>query len=188
VIFLDIEFQNKMSGIDIGNMLRKKFRNEFIKIVYVSNHESYSPELFKLHTFNFIKKPVNYDDIEEIIQDLLAINYKQRGTFKYKIKAQVFEIDLYKILYFFHEKRQIIIKTYKENLPENKFYGKISDISEKLSYADFFLINNYYLVNYYTVSEFNYTKIKLINDEVLNISQAFRTSVKNMHIKKMEKY
>jgi DNA-binding LytR/AlgR family response regulator len=187
VIFLDIEFPDKMSGVDIGTMIRKKFRNEFIKIIYVSNHSRYSEDLFKLHTFDFIKKPFYYDDIDNIIQEIILVNYKQRGTFEYKIGIQKHEIDLYKILYFLSEKRKIVIKTYKNDFIFNKFYGKISDISEKLTKMDFFLIHNYCLVNYYAVSEFNYAYIKLLNNEKLNISQPFRASVRNIQMEKMEK-
>jgi len=183
MIFLDIELP-QMSGIDIGNIIRKEFKNEKTKIIFISNHVRYALELFQIRPFDFVIKPIKYDKIEQIIKTIMSIIYKQNGTFEYQVKNKKYEIELYKVLYFASEGRKIIIHTQKNNFPNNEFYGKISDISSRLLNLDFFLSSSYCLVNYYAVAEFSYKKVILINGDEIIISQAHQTNVRNMHMEK----
>ena len=184
IIFLDIEL-GKMNGIDIGKMLRNNFRSLLTQIVFVSNHEKYAMDLFKLHPFDFLIKPLRYRHIEKTVLDIINIMFKQNGTFKYKVAHKEYEIELYKVLYFKTEAgRKIRIHTFKDNLSYDLFYGRMSHISEPLLKQDFFLANSYYLVNYYAVTEFRYNKIKLVNGQELNISQTFRKAVRDLHMEK----
>ena len=184
IIFLDIEL-GEMSGLDIGEMLRNNFRSLLTQIIFISNHEKYAMDLFKLHPFDFLVKPVKYRDIEKIVLDIINIIFKQNGTFKYRVAYKEREIELYKVLYFKTEAgRKIRIYTFKNNLTDDVFYGRMSQISEPLLKQDFFLASNYYLVNYYAVTEFRYNKVKLVNNQELNISQTFRKAVRDMHMEK----
>ena len=183
IIFLDIELP-EIDGIEIGSRIRNNFRSEIIQIVYISSHRQYAMDLFQVHPAAFIVKPLDYEEVEKTIKYIINIIFKQTEIFDYSIGHQKYKIELYKVLYFTSSRRKIIIKTFKNNLINNEFYGKISDISERLLKLDFFLANSYYLVNYYAVTEFQYKKIKLINGEEINISQTFRNGVRDMQMSK----
>ena len=182
-IFLDIEL-GTTSGIDTGKKLRSNFRNLLTQIIYISNHKQYAMELFQVHPFDFLLKPLKYKDVEKTIKNIINIVFKQNDSFQYKVAHKIYEIELYKILYFEKHRRKINIKTFEDNLEKDSFYGKISDISEQLLKLDFFLVSAYHLVNYHAVTEFEYKKVKLVNGEEISIGQAFRNDVRDMHMVK----
>lgn len=59
IIFLDIEFKEKMNGMQFGDYLRNKQQNAEVTIIYISSMEGYAKQLFQFHPFDFIIKP-NY--------------------------------------------------------------------------------------------------------------------------------
>jgi len=185
VIFLDIEFPNEMNGIYLGNKIRNNFFKETIKIVYISGFEQYGKDLFQVRPFNFLIKPLTFSKVEKTINDIIKIITKQKNPFEYYVEGKKYTIDLYKILYFISDARKVTIKTLNTSLIQDTFYEKISNIHEQLSKSDFFLIHKSYLINYHNVAEFQYDKLKLVNDETLNISQTFRKNVREMRNRKM---
>jgi len=183
IIFLDIEL-GTTTGIDVGNKIRDTFRSELTQIVYISNHKKYAMDLFKVRPFDFIVKPFEPDVIKDVITKIMKIIFKQSGTFVYKIDKTEYEIELYKVLYFVNIGKKVAFKTFKDNYETNEFYGKISDIKERLLKHDFFLATGDCLVNYYAVTKFLYKKVQLINGETIDISQAYRNDVRDMHKEK----
>lgn len=183
MIFLDIKFnENGMAGLEIGNTIRKRFCNEIVKIIYISNFTEYIIDLFRTQPFDFCKKPISYEKVNEIINSVLQIMNRQNKSFIYKFKGITKKIDLYKILYFVNHGRKIEIVTFKKKPENNSFYGKLSDVSERLAKSDFFFIHQSYLVNYHNVKFFEYTKLKLIDGTELYISQRYRKNIQKMVI------
>jgi len=184
IIFLDIDFGNLVNGIFVGNTIRNKFLKNNIKIIYISSHEKYAMDLFKLQTFDFVIKPIERKVIENIISRIIKILNQQYAPFVYKVDNNPFTIDLYKILYFTSHLRKVEIFTYN-NIANNVFYGKISEIGEQLKDADFFFVNRSQLVNYHNVGSFQYDKIKLVNGKELHISRNFQPKVREMYLSKI---
>lgn len=174
LIFLDIKFEeNGMAGVEMGNTIRKRFLNETIKIVYISNFTDYAMDLFQIQPFNFFIKPVSYEKINETVSAVLRIMNKQNKPFIYINKGIEKNIDLFKVLYFVNHGRKIEIVTLKKQLENDAFYGKISELGKELAKSDFFFIHRSYLVNYHNVSEFQYKSILMLNGDKLNISQSY---------------
>ena len=186
VIFLDIEFPEEFNGIYLGNKIRNDFFKENIKIIYISSFERYGKDLFDIRPFNFFIKPLNWNKIEKTIIDIIKIITKQNNPFEYNVSGTKYTVDLYKILYFESEVRKVTIKTLDSTILDYPtFYEKLSNIEKQLSKSDFFRVHRSHLVNYHNVAEFQYDKIKLINGEVLDISQTYRKSVRRMRNKKI---
>lgn len=185
IIFLDIQFTEKMTGIDIGNIIRNRFLKENMKIVYISSYEQYAKDLFKIRPFDFVIKPFSQNIIESIILSIIKILNQQNAPFRYKIFNTVYEIDLYRILYFRSHGRILEMMTYNNDLLNNEFYGKISEIGKALADSDFFFIHKSYLVNYHNVEQFQPNKIKLVNGKELDISRKFKKQVREMHLSKI---
>jgi len=189
VLFLDIEFPGEKDGIYIGNVIKNEFYAE-THLVYISSHPEYALELFKNHPYDFVEKSpdhrVFYKKVEKVVNDILHINTEQKKSFAYKVGKNEYEIALYKILYFVHDGRQIKIVTFKKNLENDTFYGKISEIGEQLANSDFFVVHQSFLVNYHGVAKFEYEKLEMINGDEVPIAQAYRKKVREMRMKKME--
>jgi len=184
IIFLDIQLSDRMNGIDTGNVIRNRFFKETI-IIYISSYEQYAMDLFQIRPFDFVIKPLSPSKIKTVILRIIEIMNRQKEPFRYKIQNDIYEMDLYKILYFISYKRKIEIVTYNKNSPNKVFYGKITEIGKKLADSDFFFIHKSYLVNYYNVADFQYDKLILTNGKELDISRHYKKAVRDMYIKKI---
>lgn len=188
VIFLDIKFyENNTAGVIMGNTIRKYFLDETVKIIYISNVKDYAMDLFDAHPFNFFLKPISYVQLNDSINSIMKIMNRQNKPFIYVNKGVKKKIDLFKILYFFNHGRKIEIITInsRENLENDVFYGKISDIGKQLSKSDFFFVHQSYLVNYHNVANFEYKKLTLVNGTELPISQRYRKYIREMRANKL---
>jgi len=184
IIFLDIQLSNNMNGIEAGNVIRNHFYQENI-IIYISSYEQYAMDLFQIRPFDFVIKPLSLGKIRTIILRIIDIINRQKEPFRYKIRNNIYEIDLYKILYFISYQRKIEIMTYNKDMPNKIFYGKISEIGKQLYDSDFFFIHKSYLVNYRNVADFQYEKIILTNGKELPISRNYKKEVRDMYLKKI---
>ena len=57
IIFLDIQLE-KSNGIQIGEEIRKKQHGRTIRITYISTFREYAMQLFHIHPFDFLIKPL----------------------------------------------------------------------------------------------------------------------------------
>ncbi len=64
----------------------------------------------------------------------------------------------------------------------HKFYGKLSEIKQKLENNNFISIHKSYLVNYCHVIEYQYEHVKMSNNTMLPISQQHRKVVRRKFI------
>jgi DNA-binding LytR/AlgR family response regulator len=62
LLYLDIHM-NGEDGITAAHHIRKFDEN--LLIIYVSSHDRYLMELFRLDVFDFIKKPLEYEDFKK---------------------------------------------------------------------------------------------------------------------------
>ena len=168
----------------IGDAIKNKFYKE-TKLVYFSSHTEYALDLFKTHPFDFITKPLDYKAIENVVISIIKLINKQNKPFSYKIGNNKYEIDLYKILYFYNRGRKVEIVTGKNKNENNIFYGKISEIGKELEKSDFFFIHRAFLVNYHNVLKFEYTKLTLADGKELNITQAYRKRIYEMRMNRI---
>ncbi len=73
LLFLDIELI-KMNGVEVGNFIRDTLKDENTQIVYVSSKQEYALELFESRPFNFLIKPLKYDELKRVIDKYLLLN------------------------------------------------------------------------------------------------------------------
>ena len=126
IIFLDIEFGSGINGIDVGTQLRDVFLNEATKIIYVSAKESYAIQLFDTRPFDFIVKPVSFENIDFLINKFLKLYPDSNDVFEYQIQKENFEVKIHNILYFESDDRKIRMITSDGECIV--FYGSISEI------------------------------------------------------------
>ena len=62
ILFLDIEMPD-YNGIYVGEYIRNDINNDTMHIIYVSSKTNYAMELFKIHPYDFIIKPIDKDAI-----------------------------------------------------------------------------------------------------------------------------
>ena len=144
IIFLDIEMNN-INGIELAEKIRDK--DMHVPIVYVTSHQDYWKQAYKVHAFQFVVKPITEDEIFSVIDDLMSI-YESDNENKVILKCE--EETIYAkqsdILYFYIEKK----KTVHTKICDKKYIVKenLRDIYEKLNKEDFYPSHKSCLVNF----------------------------------------
>lgn len=159
-IFLDMEMKD-MNGIDVANVIRKY--DKCVIIVFITSFKKYMQKSFECAPFRFLIKPVFYDDIQCVIND---INLKLQED----IKTLVFETNrihtrLYcdDILYFESHGHNVWINTINEKYQIIKSLSELIDI---LGSNMFYRTHKSFIVNFKHVKEIHEREVVLYNTDV----------------------
>ncbi len=82
ILFLDIELF-KITGIEVGNYIRKQLDDRGMQIVYISGKASYAQQLFKTQPLDFLVKPILQEQINETIETAVRIINKKKEKFEF---------------------------------------------------------------------------------------------------------
>lgn len=170
LLFLDIQL-DQLTGIDIGKKLRSQLHNDFIQIVFVSLNENYAIQLFDVRPLNFLVKPLDYNKVEFIMDEYNRLFKFQRNYFEYHVGKQVHNTDEQSILYFQSIGKKINMVTYTG---KKEFYGKLSDVNERLKAHSFCEVHKSYIINMRYVLEYDKEKVIMTNGDIIPVSRSMR--------------
>ena len=108
LIFLDIELP-KANGVEVGQYVRNKLKDEVTDIIYISSKTSYALDLFKCRPLDFIIKPLSYEKIENILDVVIKRNGIKSKTFEFQCEGVIQKILLQQIVYFRSDNKKIHI-------------------------------------------------------------------------------
>lgn len=180
LIFLDIELK-KISGIEVGRVIREEFKDNITQIVYISAKQDYAIELFENRPLHFLIKPICREKIIKSLKLAMDLHKNNNLFFEFSRNYTFYKVPYKEILYFASNNKKIRIITTNG---EYEFYGKLSEFESKLKEKNFIQIHKSHLVNYQYIAEVSYERIKLSNGEMLNISQSYRKDVRNSFIER----
>ena len=168
MIFLDIEMPGT-NGMQAAKIIREK--DDLTLLVFVTNLSQYALESYEVQAFNFMVKPVSYDNfvlkmeraMDRIKSDadqkiIVTVRDEERDGFIEK----VFEVSELKYIEVFNHK--IVYHT-----TEGKFSvrdGSMKTASERFEPYGFFLCDQSYLVNFKYITAVNKDECKIGNDVV----------------------
>lgn len=175
VIFLDIQLKN-MNGVELGSKIREYLKNEYTHIVYISSFEEYALELFKVRPLNFIIKPINKNDIIEIVKKAMALTEKKGGCYTFQTKNVLYRIPFHEIMFIESNGRKISLYTVSS---VHEAYEKLDSI-EKCFPISFLRIHKSYLVNELYIKQWKYEQIILSDGKELPISKPYRKAIRKM--------
>lgn len=176
ILFLDIEFPTD-NGISVGKYIRDVLDDERMNIVYISHKTNYAMELFQIHPYDFLVKPIQEKLVHSIIAKILKLDEVQSKEFRYSYNKVDYNIPYGDILYFTSNNRKVSIC--KRDGDEVFFYGKLADIAEILPFQ-FARISKSYIVNMKYISSWGYDHVILEKKIRLRISQSQRSEFKNV--------
>lgn len=173
LLFLDIQL-GKMTGVELAKELRSDLKNEIIQIVFVSAFQHYALQLFDIRLFNFLVKPIEYKDIEYIMDEYSKLYKFLPNYFEYSIGKQSFKINTQTIIYFQSCGKKVRMVTQDG---EKEFYGKLSDIILRINENCFCAVHKSYVVNIRYVSRYGADSVLMVNGETVPVSRSMRGSV-----------
>lgn len=127
-------------------------------------------KLFKIRPTDFLIKPINKDEVINLVILLLNLFNIEYEYFEFNMDFNNIKVHLKDIIYFNKIKasKKIILKTKNRDFI---FYGKIKDIYETLKNKRFIKPFNSFIVNYDYVDFIDKDKLTLINNEIIHISR-----------------
>lgn len=173
ILFLDIELF-KMTGIEVGNYIRKQLDDRGMQIVYISGKASYAQQLFKTQPLDFLVKPILQEQINETIETAVRIINKKKEKFEFQQGREYYYVPMGDIVYLGSEGRKIRVVTQKETF---EFYGRLKEAAKRLS-EDFIVIHQSYIVNTEYVFRYTYEMVEMMDGTILTISPARRKAVR----------
>lgn len=180
ILFLDIELGD-INGVDVGKFIRETNKCNDTKIIYISSRESYAMQLFKIRPFDFLIKPISDENLNKVLKEVFRNTLVENKYFEYNNGKNYCRVNMNDILYFYSEGKKINIVTKEGN---HEFYGKLKDIINEINDGSFIVIHKSYFIKYNAVIEFRYEEMKMINGEVLPISQGNRKGVRELLLKR----
>ena len=165
ILFLDIELF-KMTGIEVGNYIRKQLDNIGMQIVYISGKSSYAQQLFKTQPLDFLVKPISQEQIDETVKTAIRLIKRKEERFEFQQGKEHYYIPMGDIVYFASEGRKIKVVTLQATF---EFYGKLKEVAKCLS-EDFVVIHQSYIINREYVFRYTYEMVELVNGTILTIS------------------
>ena len=108
LLFLDIELPN-YNGIYVGEYIRNDINNYAMHIIYVSSKTNYAMELFKIHPYDFIIKPIDKEKVIKNVSKLLELDEQDNNYFVYEYNRIKNKIHYGDIVYFESDRKHIKI-------------------------------------------------------------------------------
>ena len=82
IVFLDIDMPS-ISGIKVAEHMHENKLSNYI--IFLTSHAEFMQDAFKVRAFRYLNKPVNIDDLKNVLYDIEKENFEQR---KVLIKTQ----------------------------------------------------------------------------------------------------
>lgn len=141
LLFLDVEMQG-LNGMETAKKIRTF--DEQIVIVFVTGYSDYVFDGYLVQAFDYLMKPVTEEKLRQLISRVRAKSAQEElRTFTLKNRDGTWRFRLTDILYFYSDKRKVILVTAKG---EYSFYARLEEIEKQLS-AAFVRIHQRYLIN-----------------------------------------
>lgn len=169
ILFSDIELPG-LSGIDLGKYIREECKDAGMHIIYISERTECALDLFKLHPYNFLIKPVCKEKICDEIENLFYLDKQNKRFFIYEYNRIRHTVPISDIIYFMSERKHIKIVCADRT---EEYVGKLRDELKKLP-SEFVMIGQSYIVNLRHINQSNINSVIVGNGECLNVSRNYR--------------
>ena len=174
LLFLDIELPDN-DGVYVGKYIRETLNNDRMNIVFISHKTSYAMELFQVHPYDFLIKPIDTNILYNTLNKILRLEDVQNKEFRYTFNKVGYSIPYGEIMCFSSRNKTITIS--KIDGENRSYYGKLSDIVSTLPFQ-FVCISKSYIVNIKYIKSWKSDLVILENDMEISIAQSKRADFK----------
>lgn len=141
ILFMDIELA-KLNGIDTVRQIKKIYRGCIV--FFVTAHTSYITEIFRLGSFQFLKKPINEEDFAKDIKRAVQLYRRIHSKLEVRTEGAVRHVSIGDIVYIEVYRKQVKLVLRDGEI---EHYGNISAYEKRLSGYGFAKSHKSFLVN-----------------------------------------
>lgn len=174
LLLLDVEMIG-MDGISLTNRARMYLPD--ILVIFVTSHDKYVYDSFKVQPFRFIPKVFLKERLPEAIFSAVAW-YKKNICRFYPIEYRqgIVKIPLTEIMFIWHQGKY----AYMERMDRQaiKIRKALKEIYEELPQGDFVWLDRGCICNLAHIAKFSNDGVVLTNDKMLQVSRERLTNLK----------
>lgn len=176
VYILDIEMK-EMTGVELAKRIRKDNSNALI--IFLTNHSQYVYDVFQVVTFDFIVKPLTFEQFTKMIDKIEKYICVSKKSFVFGYRKNNFSISFQKIIWLEKEGRKVWIHT----VEGRKYHCnmKLDDIWKQLNGDIFVQLNKSLIVNISKIDEITKEDVVLNDGTILYVSRNYRKELKRKH-------
>ena len=171
LLFLDIELNETLSGMDMAKLLRSRASKREQILIFVTGFKEYVFDAFDVDAFHYLIKPVDKEKFLSVFQKAIQqINTKKESQVKTihiqnGMRNKIISTD--DVFYIESQNHKILLHT-KNGIFDD--YARIRDLEEQLQ-GQFFRIHKGYLVNFVYLAHYTKTEVVLTNGDILPLSK-----------------
>lgn len=180
IAILDIDMGG-FSGIDLARRLRNE--KPGIVIIFLTNFIQYAPEGFEVQAFRYLLKSDTQKRLVPYFKDAVREVVRKKQIITISVNSEWIDIPVNHILYLESNLRIVIMHLIHDERTEYRFYGNMTDLSEKLEDLGFLRIQKSFLVNMEYIEQMQYEKVRLRGEIVLPSSAKNHKELKQYYLK-----
>ena len=177
VFILDIEMQG-MNGLELAQKIREKDSN--CLIIFLTNYSQYVFSVFEVITFDFLRKPLEYSEFENLIKKIKRYFNITKGVFVFSYRKNSFSIPFEEIYYIEKSGRRAYLYSKDK---EYIFNMTLNEIWKQLDSGAFVAIYPSCIVNLFYVREIVRDELILKTGDNLFVSKIYCQEVKIRHLR-----
>jgi len=171
-VFLDMEM-GELDGIETANRIRQI--DKHVIIVFVTSHTKYMLRSFECSPFRFLVKPVEFDEVEKVMTDVLKKLSEERTTFVFTENRNKIRLFCDDIIYFECQAHYIYIHT-KDTI--HKICKTMAELIESIDANTFIQVHKSFVINLNHIREIRESEVILYNsNKIIPISRSYKKQV-----------
>lgn len=176
LVFMDIELDGVINGVDTAKELRK--RNKKIAIVFLTSYQEYALTGYKVNAMDYLVKPIQYANIEWCMNQL--IDQLSEGCLTVKRGNEILRIRYNDIIYLQSHLHYIDIITTDKKYT---YKSSMKDLKTQLT-TQFVQCHRAVIVNMNHIQSLHTRELVMTDKYKLPISDTYLKAVREQYFKK----
>lgn len=170
ILFMDIELV-RMNGIETVRRLRAEQSNCIV--FFVTSHNNYIADAFRLNSFQFLQKPINEEDFKVDIERAIEQYAASHNTLEIESNGLIKKVPIVEIYYIEVSGRHVEIHLIDQTLTSTE---NIKYFTDRLCGFGFAKTHYSFIVNMQHVIEIGKDTVALDSGESVILSRRYRNS------------
>jgi DNA-binding LytR/AlgR family response regulator len=184
IVFLDIDMKT-LNGIQLGERIKAELAETII--VYVTAHEKYALEAFRVRAFHYLLKPLTQEKVETVLAEAVAFIRRNRETeqkrvFTMQRRGEMASLPMTDIICFEKVGHKIRVHTVQQC---EEYYGNFTELMPQIGHKDFIQCHQGYIVSVAKIRAFRDRTLFLDGGLQAPVSRTFAENVRGALAKRL---